>query len=52
MKRIYIWRHEDWANFHWNEKTISCYVGKVRVLQGRLIGQMSTIGFDMITVLR
>nr|WP_297167014.1 DUF4172 domain-containing protein [uncultured Dysgonomonas sp.] len=52
MKRIYIWQYEDWANFHCDEKTISYYLGKVIVLQERLIAQMSMIGFDMITVFK
>lgn len=47
MRRIYIWQQDDWANFKWDDKEISYYLGKVRAIQGRLIGKMSLLGFDL-----
>jgi len=47
MQRIYIWQQNDWANFKWDDKEISYHLGKVRAIQGRLIGKMSLLGFDL-----
>lgn len=47
MKSIYIWQQEDWANFRWDEKLISYQLGNVRGIQGRLVGKMSSLGFDL-----
>jgi len=41
----YIYQHENWTNFTWNEKTINELYGEVKYLQGKLNGIMSTIGF-------
>lgn len=42
----YIYQHSNWPNFSWNEKEIQVILGKVRHLQGKLIGQMSALGFS------
>lgn len=47
MRKIYIWQQDDWANFKWDDKEISFHLGKVRAIQGRLIGKMSLLGFDL-----
>ncbi|WP_165045728.1 Fic family protein [Dysgonomonas sp. ZJ709] len=47
MKKIYIWQQKDWTNFKWDDKIISYQLGKVRALQGRLVGKMSALGFDL-----
>lgn len=47
MSAIYIWQNPGWPNFTWDDKKLSYKLGRVRNLQGRLAGQMSTLGFDM-----
>lgn len=42
----YIYQSENWPNFTWNEQEIQVILGKVRHLQGKLIGQMSALGFS------
>ena len=42
----YIYQHENWTNFSWNEDEIRDLFGEVKYLQGKLNGIMSTIGFS------
>lgn len=44
---IYIYQYDNWPNFTWDEKFISVILGKVRHLQGKIFGQMSTLGFSI-----
>lgn len=44
---LYIHQRKDWPNFHWDSETLLPYVSKVRDLQGRLIGRMEGIGFEL-----
>ncbi|WP_106830285.1 Fic family protein [Parabacteroides pacaensis] len=46
MKAIYIWQQKDWPDFTWEDSKISYKLGKVRGLQGKLVGKMSMLGFD------
>jgi len=41
----YIYQQENWYNFTWDEKSINSIFGEVRNLQGRITGQMQSIGF-------
>jgi Fic family protein len=41
----YIYQHENWTDFTWNEQKINELYGEVKYLQGKLNGIMSTIGF-------
>ncbi len=43
----YIYQHENWPNFTWDEKEISPLLGQVRNLQGKIIGQMNVFGFAL-----
>lgn len=43
----YIYHYPDWPNFIWDEQKIQVILGKVRHLQGKLFGQMSTLGFTI-----
>lgn len=43
----YIYQYPDWPHFTWNEQEIQALLGKVRHLQGKLLGQMSAIGFSL-----
>ncbi|GHT28822.1 cell division protein Fic [Bacteroidia bacterium] len=42
----YIYQHKNWTDFTWNEKKISILLAQVRNLQGRLLGKMTSLGFD------
>lgn len=42
----YIYDHKDWTSFSWQDTEINSLFGEVRNLQGKIIGQMSTIGFS------
>ena len=44
---MYIHQKEDWPNFQWDNDIILPYISKVRDLQGRLIGRMEGIGFEL-----
>jgi Fic family protein len=43
---MYIHELPDWANFHWNKESLLEKLVVVRHHQGRLLGQMKTLGFD------
>ncbi|BEG98887.1 Fic family protein [Bacteroides sedimenti] len=47
MRAIYIWQQKEWPNFTWNYAKLSYKLGRVRSLQGQLVGKMSTLGFDL-----
>lgn len=49
MQAIYIWQQNDWPNFTWDDTRLSYKLGKVRALQGRIVGKMSALGFDLRT---
>jgi Fic family protein len=44
---MYIHQSNDWPNFNWDNNTLLPYVSKVRDLQGRLIGRMESLGFEL-----
>jgi hypothetical protein len=41
----YIYQYKDWTRFTWRETDIHELFGEVRNLQGKIIGQMSMLGF-------
>lgn len=41
----YIYQYKDWPNFTWQEGIVNQLFGEVRLLQGRLFGQLNAIGF-------
>jgi Fic family protein len=41
----YIYEYENWTNFTWQDTAINAIFGEVRNLQGKIIGQMNTLGF-------
>jgi Fic family protein len=41
----YIYQSPTWPNFIWKEAELNLLLGEVRFLQGKIAGQMSTIGF-------
>ena len=42
----YIYEHSNWTKFTWQDKSISVVFGEVRLMQGKIIGQMNTLGFS------
>ena len=38
---------KEWPNFTWDDRGLSYKLGKVRSLQGKLVGKMSALGFAM-----
>lgn len=45
--RPYIHQKSEWPKFTWNSNEFLELLGEVRNLQGRLIGKMETLGFDL-----
>ncbi|MCA0447721.1 MAG: Fic family protein [Bacteroidetes bacterium] len=42
----YIYNHENWTQFTWQESAISKLFGEVRNIQGKISGQMNALGFS------
>lgn len=42
----YIYQQPDWTNFTWKDKDINAVFGAVRHLQGKIAGQINSIGFS------
>jgi Fic family protein len=42
----YIYEHNNWTDFSWQDKAINALFGEVRHLQGKIIGQMNALGFS------
>lgn len=49
MRRIGVYIHERriWTDFTWDNKQVMVKLGEARNRQGRLIGKMESIGFDL-----
>ncbi|MFT4758413.1 MAG: Fic family protein [Paraglaciecola sp.] len=43
----YIHQQSAWANFQWRDKDLIYLLGEVRYLQGRLLGKIEELGFDL-----
>ena len=43
----YIHQKKDWPNFQWDEKALLTLLGKVRNLQGKIVGKMEALGFRL-----
>ncbi len=44
---MYIHQHKNWTDFSWDNDRLLPLLGRVRHLQGRLLGQMENIGFSL-----
>lgn len=42
----YIYQHKNWTGFSWDDKAINTVFGEVRLMQGKIIGQMNALGFS------
>lgn len=47
MIATYIWQHEDWPHFRWDEAKIGILLAAVRHRQGLLLGKLSALGFNV-----
>lgn len=45
--KIYIHEHDHWTDFTWDHQKVLSKLGEARNLQGRLLGKMESIGFDL-----
>jgi Fic family protein len=44
---MYIWQHDDWPRFRWDAEALLAPLAEARHKQGRLLGQMKRLGFDL-----
>jgi len=44
---MYIYKHQDWPEFKWDTDKILALLTDVRNLQGRVVGRMGTLGFEL-----
>jgi len=42
----YIYQYKNWPAFDWQDKVINFVFGEVKLLQGKIIGQMNALGFS------
>ena len=44
---MYIYEQADWPHLHWNHEALADVLADVRHRQGRLLGHMEALGFDL-----
>ena len=44
----YIYQYENWTDFTWQNAVVSAALGEVRLLQGKILGQIHLLGFSSI----
>lgn len=44
---MYIHEHKEWPEFTWNQAALTGLLAEVRHLQGRLLGRMEALGFQL-----
>ena len=42
----YIYEYNNWTDFTWHDKAINAVFGEVRMMQGKISGQMNALGFS------
>ena len=47
VRRLYIHERNDWPRFHWSSEKLAELLPSVRHRQGRLIGHMEALGFNL-----
>lgn len=47
--RAFIHQHKNWPDFTWSSDEFISLLSETRNLQGRLIGKMETLGFDLVS---
>jgi Fic family protein len=46
-ENMYIWEQPDWPNFRWDDRRLIEPLAVARLKQGRLLGSMARLGFDL-----
>lgn len=44
---MYIWERPDWPHLHWNAEVLATVLARARHEQGRLLGRMEAVGFNL-----
>ncbi len=44
---MWIYEHKSWPNLSWNDQRLSAKLANIRHRQGRLLGRMEGLGFDL-----
>lgn len=44
---MYIYEHENWTHFYWDDQQVLPLVADVRLMQGRILGRVSDLGFSL-----
>lgn len=44
---MYLWEQSNWPAFTWDERSIATLLARVSHKQGRLLGKMESLGFDL-----
>jgi len=44
---MYLWNKTNWSDFTWDEKCLLPLIGRVSREQGRLVGKMESLGFEL-----
>src|SRR5258707_2812519 len=44
---MYIWKHPDWPDLTWDSGHLAALLGQASREQGRLLGRMQDLGFDL-----
>src|SRR5262245_11439573 len=44
---MYLWEHPDWPKLTWNAEALTSALAQVSRQQGRLIGRMEALGFEL-----
>lgn len=45
--KIYLYQQEDWPHFRWDHESLLVLLGNARNLQGKIVGKMESLGFDL-----
>jgi len=44
---MWIHEHQNWPDFNWDAETLACKLADIRHRQGRLLGRMEGLGFEL-----
>lgn len=47
LRRMYLYQHPNWPNFTWQQDKLFQPLVAIKLRQGRLIGRMENLGFDL-----
>jgi len=45
--KVYIYEQDNWPYFNWDNNKVMLKLGETRNIQGKLLGKMETLGFDL-----